>query len=76
MIIKIDKNIPMPVSLTTKYPLLEMEIGDSFLACDKHDAVRQSSISTQIRVWAASKKYDWKFTVRKTDHGIRVWRTK
>ena len=73
---KIERNIPIPRSLTSKYPLEYMEIGDSFLAHDKKEQYKQTNIASSIRQWAIRHGDGMKFTVRQVDEGIRVWRTK
>lgn len=73
--IKIDKGIPFqPVKRgkrDSKYPWMEMEIGDSFLFpanLKKSTACNNASF--------ASKRHGKKFVVRKTPEGYRCWRVK
>ncbi len=67
--ITIDKNIPLP-SLS-RYPFLDMEIGDSFFAAE--------SIEKIVGSWTYQKRrYGRKFSCRATNEngndGFRVWR--
>lgn len=64
---KIDKNIPIPNSVN-KYPFQDMEIGDSFYV---------SSITTRkFSNYRDTKwtKYGKKFTAKKENDGVRIWR--
>ncbi len=73
--IKIDKDIPFRPAIRgkrdSKYPWMEMEIGDSFLfpaSLKKSTACNNASF--------ASKSHGKKFVVRKTPEGYRCWRVK
>lgn len=74
---KIEKNIPIPKAdrgsgsgRNEKYPWSKMVPGDSFF-------VPQIKVSSIIgSAWRASKRHNAKFTVRKVDGGVRVWREK
>lgn len=72
--ITIDKNIPAPqLSGKKKYPLREMEVGDSFFVADRAAAY---SISACVARYKPKK-----FTVRKVEEkkngkGWRCWRIK
>lgn len=67
---KIDKDIPIPPKgnggRPPKWPLSELEVGDSFLA--DTPTIRKSIEWHQ-------KRYGTKFCTRKTGEGWRVWRT-
>jgi hypothetical protein len=66
---KIDKNIPIPTEKRrSKYPWIEMEVGDSFLVARELKASIRSLVSVKN---TAGKE---KFTYRTTQDGIRVWR--
>ncbi len=75
--IKIEKNVPFPVPVkgapNKKYPLGEMEVGDSFFAPD----VRSSTISGAFAHYEA---LGLKFSCRTIKDnsglplGVRVWR--
>lgn len=67
--ITIEHGIPIPQK--TKYPLEQLAIGDSFL-CPK---TTKSKNITSLCV-AYSKKTGFKYTVRKVEDGLRVWRIK
>lgn len=67
---KIEKGIPVPSKKTnTVYPLVDMEVGDSFLVeTDMPERVRSA-----IQMFSAIN-IGRKFATRKTDGGYRVWR--
>ena len=73
---KIEKGIPIPANATTgpgtprKYPLAEMEVGDSFLA----PLNRKGSVKSRASLHA--RKTGRQFCVRVTEAGVRVWRIK
>lgn len=68
--IKIDKGMPMPKSKSEKkYPFREMEIGDSFFEEEVNRRLLASYASE------LGKKIGMKFSIRRVDGGIRVWRT-
>lgn len=83
---KIDKNIPMPdrkrigstKAPTKKYPLAEMEIGDSFFVpvennnrFEKHARVVTIHSSKNTRTLLKRKKFE----TRLVEGGVRCWRT-
>ena len=67
----IEKNIPIPASArSTKWKQLtsRMETGDSVLVETRNQACGLIASARFLPT-------DMKFTTRKTDEGIRVWRT-
>jgi hypothetical protein len=65
---KIEKNIPLPGP--SKYPLMEMKVGESFIVPkDDFQGVRGAIQKVQ-------KAYKMRFTTRREDSSIRVWRSK
>ena len=65
----IEKNVPIPLGhAAAKYPLREMEIGDSFFVPGIGKA---SDFSAS---YMAGKRLGRKFTIRAVEGGIRVWR--
>jgi len=73
---KIEKNVPIPDS-QKRYPLAEMEIGDSFLV----PIVDNKYMATRNRLNPAFSKFKKsdsprKYLTKRTDDGndIRVWR--
>lgn len=70
--IKIEKNIPIPSSSpkSSKYQFYEMEVGESFCCSIEFE----KSLRTQSYNFGTKVKR--KFSVRKTNDGIRVWRIK
>lgn len=77
---KIDKKIPLPETKTgrkRKWPWFDMVVGDSFLMYEEYDVKKLQRASAQAIVFSnKNKKGKWKFSVRKTEEGIRVWRIK
>lgn len=63
---KIEKNVP--VSTRCKYPLPDMEIGDSFFV--GADYCRRA----RTRAFSYGKKHNKKFIARKEGNGVRIWR--
>lgn len=64
---KIEKGVPM--SNRRKYPLLEMEIGDSF-----HIPGIKTTKYPSGAIGYARIKLGYKFVSRKERDGIRIWR--
>lgn len=68
MSIKIEKGITNPVRGEYMAALLSMEVGDSFVVpLERTDYIRNSI--------GLAKREGRRFTTRKTDEGLRVWRT-
>lgn len=72
MVIEIQKNVPMPriglVHGNTKYPFIEMEVGDSI----QMNGSRQNCYSA---VAGANFRYPPKrFKLLNTEEGYRCWR--
>jgi hypothetical protein len=70
--VRIDRNVPLPVGRNfrrTKYPFASMEVGDSFVF---PASANESSARSQSNV--AGRKSGRKFSVRKTEAGLRCWR--
>lgn len=68
--IKIEKGIPVPKDLRTvkKYPVAELEVGDSFFVPNMTSASLGGTTSYYAR------KHNRKFTIRNEGTGCRVWR--
>lgn len=66
---KVEKGIPAPVLReVVKYPYEDMEVGDSFYV----EGGTLNKLCYQNR--KAGIALGWKFTVRKVEGGVRVWR--
>ena len=66
---KIDKGIPVPLNPRRLYPFDEMEIGDSFaVPLAEHSAIHSATC------WRA-KRHGEKYTIRRMEDCVRVWRT-
>lgn len=72
MMFPIEDGIPMPQ--IWKYPWSELERGQSFLVpCPADETERKMNSLTSSRNHA-QKKLGRRFALRRTNHGIRVWR--
>jgi hypothetical protein len=83
----IEKDIPAPPpgrgrSASASFPFAQMtDVGDSFLV--ETDASAEADTANKLLVrrvrqaalWANRKYKPAKFTVRKVEGGVRVWRT-
>jgi hypothetical protein len=69
---KIDKDVPVPEKFTSKYPFGDMEVNDSFFVegTDKKTMRRLIGASN----WASKRYPATRYSVRKVDGGVRVWR--
>lgn len=82
--IKIQKNIAIPPSTRTlgagqsKYPLINMEIGDSFAIPARTPLAAKRAVATLSNAKTRFyKKYpDYKFAIRKMENEVRIWRIK
>lgn len=74
--IKIEKNVPIPDTDSTEYPILEMEVGDSFFVpCEKAKKGKtRNRIWNKIRSQMTKKELIRDHTVRSVEGGFRVWR--
>ena len=74
----IEKNIPIPAMAknrrASKYPFLEMKVGDSVYFTDQPEG-SQSLPVMAARMTGRTQNPRWKFTVRALDGGVRIWRT-
>lgn len=79
---EIEKDIPIPKKLlSTKrscpYPLKEMEVGESFLVPNPDNLpLLQLRNQTNSKINYYNKDLGYKFTIRNTEEGLRVWRVK
>jgi hypothetical protein len=70
---KVENGIPLPPawgrgkSVSWSF-VAKMKVGQSFLADDRS----QTRVAAKLQYWA--EKLGWKFTTRKVDEGVRVWR--
>jgi hypothetical protein len=64
----IDKDVPLASTKKNALPYKEMEVGDSFLVPEgKMQTISNSN-------WRIGKALGAKFTARRVDGGVRVWR--
>lgn len=64
----IENDVPMPAKVLIGWPHESMAVGQSFFVANR-TMVNVSNANQRFR-----KKIGWKFTARKVDGGIRVWR--
>lgn len=69
MTYKIERGFPIPLAARQeKYPLLDLEIGDSFLVPnEKRDLVYRAA-------YMCGRRHDRRFKCKTMSTGIRVWR--
>jgi len=73
-LLPVEKGVPIPRRKNRKYPWQEMEKGDSFLVpCAISEIKHMESSVTSCR-HHAQKVTGFKFVIRRTNRGIRVWR--
>jgi hypothetical protein len=60
--------VPKTRKVSSKYPFMKMEVGQSVLIADKKIGYIRSYVST------LAKKSGMKFRVLAADGGVRVWR--
>lgn len=72
--IKIDKGVPIPpAKKSAKYPVRQMQIGDSFFVSAKNRNLNNlSQLSGRLTFNHKPKR----FICRKEKDGIRIWRVK
>jgi hypothetical protein len=75
---KLENKIKIPAKTSgrikgsTKYPFANMKIGQSFLIKGKKTA----SISSTVKHWCLASGSKFKFTIRKLENDVRIWRIK
>jgi hypothetical protein len=75
---EIEKGIPIPDKIKAvtgrprKYPIAEMEVGDSIAGLNR------GGMYASATSWTRRNNKDWEFTTRMnlTEPGYRMWRTK
>ena len=71
----IEKNIPFPMSVSSRYPFRDMEIGDSFfVATNSENDCKKIYRAIQAAKDKAQKTLNREFRTRKTESGYRTWR--
>ncbi len=77
-VFKIERDIPIPLTLIERMPLEEMEVGDSFFVAtpsDKNQNQIRASVSSAAGNYVEKHNTGMRFTVRGVEGGVRVWRT-
>lgn len=72
--IEIEKHVPIPRIKGHRYPWKELEVDDSFFVSSgdlKRTMDSLSSCRNQAQI-----RYGRRYTLRKEDGGVRVWRTR
>ena len=72
--IKVETGIPMPETTdrVAKYPWSKMAPGDSFLVSCKPGDNKSGAVRSAANVYGT--RHQMKFSIRKVDGGVRVWR--
>lgn len=78
MTFDIEKGVPLPEPPQrgrkgSKYPLADMQVGDSFLVPTMKPEERRQSLYQLVNT--KGRAMGRKFVVRVADKGVRVWRT-
>lgn len=69
---KIETNVPMPkATRSTKYPFRDMNVGESvFFDNEPNGSQSNPAISAHV----LAKRDGLKFSARKENNGVRIWR--
>tara|TARA_R110000868_G_scaffold323777_1_gene584696 strand:+ start:759 stop:971 length:213 start_codon:yes stop_codon:yes gene_type:complete len=68
---KIENDVPMPISTRArKYPFLEMNFGDSI-----HFEEEKVNGRAYRAAMSTGTRHGMKFTARRENGGLRIWRT-
>lgn len=73
---KIEKFIPIPTKMPANkiYPLEKMNVGDSFIGLTDFNKLKYKRLHSAVAKYGS--RNDKRFTVRRTEDGVRVWRVK
>lgn len=74
MSIQIEKGIPVPTNAKgaiAKVNRHHMEVGDSYFLAEEKSTAAETN---RTKAWKRLHQPTWKFTHRKVEGGIRVWR--
>lgn len=72
---QIEKNVPIPKQ--RKYPFPAMKAGDSFfIPASSNEELDKVRRRVSVVATMHNKKTNKKFTLRKVEGGVRVWRVK
>lgn len=67
--VKYETGVPIPAINRELYRWKNMNVGNSLFF------ENANANSIHVVAWKAGKRHGYKFTVRKIDGGVRVWRT-
>jgi hypothetical protein len=70
---EIEKNVSIPRAV--KYPLKQMDVGDSFLVEALDKIVMMKRIRSAIHSYTKGAGAGKKFVTRAVGEGVRCWRT-
>lgn len=75
---QIESGIPIPPRRSPNiavYPFAEMNVGDSFFVPKSDGGTVTAALSrVQSAAGAHSRRHGGKFSIRRQDDGVRVWR--
>jgi hypothetical protein len=75
--IEIENGIPLPSQsrgMKRKYPIVELEVGQSFLVVCSPEISRKRIMSVSSLCNRHARKTGFRYTCRVVDGGVRVWR--
>jgi hypothetical protein len=80
VLVKIDKAIPLPRRRmrvrTTKYPLAQLEVGESFFMEGATYNQATGIVQSYYRTHGQEGGEGRTFTIRKLEGGFRIWRVR
>lgn len=76
--VRIEKGVPIPNKCANsgnkKYPYESMQVGDSFMIALKKDDYSYTQNQARASAKSASERTGHKYTTRRVEGGVRVWR--
>lgn len=70
--IQIERHVPIPPprrGRRQRWPLIDMQVGESI------EVLQIEADRVRTAAWNTTQRYGYQFTTRKTDKGVRIWRT-
>lgn len=72
---EVEKDVPVSEVANRKYPLADMDVGDSFFMATEAIRAIGQRIRSSVQHYRRTNPHT-KFVVRAVDGGIRCWRVK
>lgn len=67
---RFDRNIPVPPLARDRWPLRQMQPGDSILITGSPETLQK----VRGVAWVTSHRLGWKFRTQTQEGGVRIWR--